>query len=131
MKNFLLMCVVSTSCTQIYSQNNDYYCFSSGKNNILLISSEYPNIQSIKYFPYLKNIKISKPIKVVKEDMGDNAKPEIYRTMNEIVNGKVTGQYKFMSQGYLLYDVSYMNLKSKKTITFTKSNLNIKNINCL
>lgn len=63
--------------------------------------------------------------------MGENSKPEIYRTMNEIVNGKVSGQYTFMSQGYLLYDVTYKSLKSKKITQFNKTTLENKDINCL
>lgn len=63
--------------------------------------------------------------------MGDNAKPEIYRTMNEMINGKITGKYTFMSQGYLLYNVEYFNLKTKKKTFFEKNDLRIKGINCI
>ncbi len=63
--------------------------------------------------------------------MGENSKPEIYRTMNEMINGKVSGQYTFMSQGYLLYDVTYKNFKTKKITQFNKISLEIKDINCL
>lgn len=79
----------------------------------------------------MKNIKISRPIKEKNVDMGDNAKPEVYRTMNEIINGEITGYYTFMSQGYLLYDVEYKNLRTKKTTIFNKSNIHIDNISCL
>lgn len=130
MKKIIFLYLGVVACTQVYPKNNDYYCFSN-KNTVLLISSDYPNIQYVKYYPYLKNIKISKPIKVLEEDMGDNAKPEVYRTMNEVVDSKVTGQYTFMSQGYLLYDVTYTNLKSKKITKFTKTDLKNKKINCL
>lgn len=128
MKKLLLLHLALVACTQSHPKNNDYYCFSN-RNAVLLISSDYPNISYVKYYPYLKNIKISKPIKVIEEDMGDNSKPEVYRTMNEIIDSRVTGQYTFMSQGYLLYDVTYINLKSKKITKFTKTT--IKNINCL
>ena len=103
----------------------------SDNKSILLVSSRYPEIDSIKYYPYLKNIKISKPIKEKSIDMGDNAKPEIYRTMNEIINGKITGKYTFMSQGYLLYNVEYFSLKTKKKTFFEKNDLRIKGINCI
>jgi len=63
--------------------------------------------------------------------MGDNAKPEIYRTMNEMINGKITGKYTFMSQGYLLYNVEYSSLKTKKKTFFEKNDLRIKGINCI
>ena len=63
--------------------------------------------------------------------MGDNAKPEIYRTIQEIVDNKVNGQYRFMSQGYILYEAEYLNLKTRQTTVFTKTNLDIKDINCL
>ncbi|UHT63435.1 hypothetical protein ABEDC_0157 [Acinetobacter lwoffii] len=51
--------------------------------------------------------------------------------MNEIINGEITGYYTFMSQGYLLYDVEYKNLRTKKTTIFNKSNIHIDNISCL
>lgn len=130
MKKILFIYFILVSCTQSYSKSNDYYCFSN-KNTVLLIPSDYPNLQYVKYYPYLKNIKISKPVKTVEEDMGENSKPEIYRTMNEIINGKVSGQYTFMSQGYLLYDVTYKNFKTKKITQFNKISLEIKDINCL
>ena len=130
MKKILFLYLALVSCTQSYSKSNDYYCFSN-KNTVLLIPSDYPNTQYVKYYPYLKNIKISKPIKVIEEDMGDNAKPEIYSTVNEIVNGEISGQYTFMSQGYLLYEVTYKSLKSKKITQFNKTTLENKDIHCL
>ena len=52
-------------------------------------------------------------------------------TVNEIVNGEISGQYTFMSQGYLLYEVTYKSLKSKKITQFNKTTLENKDINCL
>ena len=46
--------------------------------------------------------------------MGDNAKPEVYRVKQEIIDNKVNGQYRFMSQGYILYEAEYLNLKTSK-----------------
>ena len=63
--------------------------------------------------------------------MSEHAKPEVYRTVNEVIDDEVMGQYTFMSQGYLLYGVSYLNFKTKKLMTFDKRILNLENINCL
>ena len=130
MKKIILIFFALVVCTSAQS-NDEYYCLISEKKSILLVSSKYPDINFVKYYPYLKNIKISRPIKEKNVDMGDNAKPEVYRTMNEIINGEITGYYTFMSQGYLLYDVEYKNLRTKKTTIFNKSNIHIDNINCL
>ncbi|WP_432208890.1 hypothetical protein [Acinetobacter variabilis] len=130
MKKIIAIFFALTSCSNVQS-NEKYYCLTSNNKSILLVSSRYPEIDSIKYYPYLKNIKISKPIKEKSIDMGDNAKPEIYRTMNEMINGKITGKYTFMSQGYLLYNVEYFNLKTKKKTFFEKNDLRIKGINCI
>ncbi|QXR19556.1 hypothetical protein EGK58_000990 [Acinetobacter variabilis] len=130
MKKIIAIFFALTSCSNVQS-NEKYYCLASDNKSILLVSSHYPEIDSIKYYPYLKNIKISKPIKEKSIDMGDNAKPEIYRTMNEMINGKITGKYTFMSQGYLLYNVEYFSLKTKKKTFFEKNDLRIKGINCI
>lgn len=130
MKIYLFLLLSLPSCTQVYSSNN-YYCFTDGKKSILLVSSKYPDIKSVKYFPYLIDIRISNPLEVKEVDMGDNAKPEVYRTMNEIIDRKITGQYRFMSQGYLLYDVTYLNKRTGKETSFNKENLILKGINCL
>lgn len=61
----------------------------------------------------------------------DDIKPEIHKTMNEIINGKITGNYTFMSQGYLLYDVIYFNIKSRKRTQFIKVSHSLKGIYCL
>lgn len=111
--------------------DDDFFCLSDGVKTILLVSAKYPNIDEIKYYPYLKSIKISN---VIKTKYGDNGgeKPEIYYTMNEIVKNKITGRYTFMSQGYLVYSVTYINLKSKKITDFyRKYDLKIKGVNCL
>ncbi|WP_432211231.1 hypothetical protein [Acinetobacter variabilis] len=130
MKKIIAIFFALTSCSNVQS-NEKYYCLASDNKSILLVSSRYPEIDSIKYYPYLKNIKISKPIKEKSIDMGDNAKPEIYRTMNEMINEKITGKYTFMSQGYLLYNVEYFSLKTKKKTFFEKNDLKIKGINCI
>src|SRR5690606_33539304 len=130
MKKIILIFFALVVCTSAQS-NDEYYCLISEKKSILLVSSKYPDINFVKYHPYLKNIKISRPIKERNVDMCDNAKSEVYRTMNEINNGKITVYYTFMSQSYLLYDVEYKNLKTKKTNIFNKSNIHIDNINFL
>ena len=130
MKKIILIFFALVVCTSAQS-NDEYYCLISEKKSILLVSSKEHDINFVKYYPYLKNIKISRPIKEKNVDMGDNAKPEVYRTMNEIINGEITGYYTFMSQGYLLYDVEYKNLRTKKTTIFNKSNIHIDNISCL
>ena len=130
MKKSIFIFFALLSCTTVQS-NDKYYCLVSDNKSILLVPGYYPDVDYIKYYPYLKSIKISKPIKEENIDMGDNAKPEIYRTMNEIINGKITGKYTFMSQGYLLYNVEYVNLKTKKKTFFDKSDLKLKNINCI
>lgn len=53
--------------------------------------------------------------------MGDNTKSEVYRTMNEIIDDKVIGKYVFMSQGYLLYDITYVNKKLAEKPSLTKN----------
>ena len=79
----------------------------------------------------MKSIKISK---IIKKKYGDDAgeKPEVYYTMNELINGKNTGKYVFMSRGYVLYSVDYLNFKSKKITEFSRIynyEINLKNIN--
>ncbi|WP_343682891.1 hypothetical protein [Acinetobacter baylyi] len=72
------------------NSKDNYFCLLNGKNSILLVSNNYPNIGEVKYYLYLKSIKISK---IIKKKYGDDAgeKPEIYYTMNELINGKNTG----------------------------------------
>ena len=108
-----------------------FYCFSNGKKSILLVSIDYPKIKNIKYYPYMKNISLSEPFGIEEVDMGDNAKPEIYRSMHEILNGKITGKYSFMSQGYLLYDVTYTNKKTGEITYFEKQDMTLKDITCI
>ncbi|WP_419225009.1 hypothetical protein [Acinetobacter sp. A2] len=111
--------------------NNSFFCLSNGGKNTLLVPSTYPDIKVVQYYPYLKDIKISKPIKVKEIDMGDEFKPEIHKTVNEIINNKVTGQYTFISQGYILYGVEYLNFRNKKKTFLTYQNLSLNNIVCL
>lgn len=115
------------------NSKDNYFCLSNGKNSILLVSKNYPNISEVKYYPYLKSIKISE---IIKKEYGDDAgeKPEVYYTMNELINGKNTGKYVFMPQGYVLYSVDYLNFKSKKITEFSRIynyEINLKNINFL
>lgn len=125
-----LVSMVLMSCVQA-KDNKTYFCYSNAKSSILLVSDNYPDITNLKYYPYFKDINISKPIKVDEIDMGENAKPEVYRTSNEIIDDKVTGQYTFMSQGYLLYGVSYLNFKTNKLTTFDTIISKLENIHCL
>lgn len=111
--------------------NNNFFCLSNGGKTILLVPSTYPNIDEIKYYPYLKPIKISN---VIKTEHGDDGgiNSEIYYTMNEIVKGKITGNYTFMSQGYQVYSATYTNLKNKRKTNFEREyNLQLKGVNCL
>lgn len=115
------------------NSKDNYFCLSNGKNSILLVSKNYPNISEVKYYPYLKSIKISE---IIKKEYSDDAgeKPEVYYNMNELINGKNTGKYVFMSRGYVLYSVDYLNFKSKKIAEFSRIynyEINLKNINCL
>lgn len=130
-RNFLLLTfgIVTSAHSDFLDQH--YYCFSSDSKHVLLVPIEYPNINSIMYYPFMKKIELSTTLNVEEVDMGDNAKPEIYRTIQEIVDNKVNGQYRFMSQGYILYEAEYLNLKTRQTTVFTKTNLDIKDINCL
>ncbi|OEY92026.1 hypothetical protein BJD20_08905 [Acinetobacter proteolyticus] len=130
MKQTLWLHLFLSVCVQAYA-SNEYYCFADGKKSILLVSPEYQKIQSIKYYPYLKNIKLSAPVHIEEVEMGEFAQPEVYRTMNELIDGKVTGQYTFMTQGYILYGASYRNLKTKKQTHFEQVSLNLKGISCL
>lgn len=41
------------------NSKDNYFCLSNWKNSILLVSKNYPNISEVKYYPYLKAIKIS------------------------------------------------------------------------
>lgn len=115
------------------NSKDNYFCLSNGKNSILLVSKNYPNISEVKYYPYLKSIKISE---IIKKEYSDDAgeKPEVYYNMNELINEKNTGKYVFMSRGYVLYSVDYLNFKSKKIAEFSRIynyEINLKNINCL
>lgn len=81
----------------------------------------------------MKSIKISE---IIKKEYGDDTgeKPEVYYTMNELINGKNTGKYVFMPQGCVLYSVDYLNFKSKKITEFSRIynyEINLKNINFL
>ena len=131
MRIFFILLFILVSCTQVYSSEKDYYCFSSGIKSVLLVPSEYPNINSIMYYPFMKKIELSTTLRIEEVDMGDNAKPEVYRVKQEIIDNKVNGQYRFMSQGYILYEAEYLNLKTKKTTVFNKINLDAKGINCI
>lgn len=113
--------------------DDDYFCFSNGGKNILLVPKSYPNFNEIKYYPYLKTIQISDVIKTRYGDQGGD-KPEVYYTMNEIINKKTTGSYTFMSQGYVVYNVTYLNFRTKKETDFSRLynyEIKLKNINCL
>ena len=83
------------------------------------------------YYPFMKKIELSTTLRIEEVDMRDNAKPEVYRVKQEIIDNKVNGQYRFMSQGYILYEAEYLNLKTKKTTVFNKINLDAKGINCI
>ena len=130
-RNFLLLTlgIVTSAHSDFLDQH--YYCFSSDSKHVLLVPIEYPNINSIMYYPFMKKIELSTTLNIEEVDMGDNAKPEIYRTIQEIVDNKVNGQYRFMSQGYILYEAEYLNLKTRQTTVFTKTNLDAKGINCI
>lgn len=109
----------------------DYFCLSNGGNNLLLLPVKYPNIDEIKYYPYMKPIKISNIVTIEYEDE-DGEKPETYYTMNEIVKNKITGQYTFISQGSLVYSATYINLKNNKKFEFYREyDLKLKGVNCL
>ncbi|CAP02979.1 hypothetical protein; putative signal peptide (plasmid) [Acinetobacter baumannii SDF] len=126
---YMFLCVLLLLGINAYA--DDYFCLSNGGKNILLISIKYPNIDEVKYYPYLKPIKISN---VVKTEYGDDGgeKPETYYTMNEIIKNKITGNYTFMSQGYIVYSATYTNLKkNKKSEFYRKYDLKLKGINCL
>lgn len=130
-RNFLLLTLGIVRSVHADFSDQHYYCFSSGSKSVLLVPSEYPNINSIMYYPFMKKIELSTTLRIEEVDMGDNAKPEIYRTVQEIIDNKVNGQYRFMSQGYILYEAEYLNLKTKKTTVFNKINLDAKGINCI
>lgn len=132
MKNiYLLVFIIFLSSCSLVHSSNEFYCFSGGKKSLLLVPISYPQVKRIKYFPYMEDINLSEPYEIEEVDMGDNAKPEIYRSMNEIIDGKITGKYRFMSQGYLLYDVAYTNRKTGKVTYFEKKKLKLKGIECL
>lgn len=131
MKYFLLALIPYISSYAL--ADDSYFCLSDGQKSILLVPKDYPNTSEVKYYPYLKPIKISK---VVRTEYGDQSgvKPEIFYTMNEIINRKITGQYTFNVQGYLVNYVDYLNLKTKKRTTFFVKygdDLNLKGVNCL
>ncbi|WP_368856087.1 hypothetical protein [Acinetobacter sp. YH16053] len=130
-RNFLLLTLGIVRSVHADFSEKDYYCFSSGSKSVLLVPSEYPNINSIMYYPFMKKIELSTTLRIEEVDMGDNAKPEVYRVKQEIIDNKVNGQYRFMSQGYILYEAEYLNLKTKKTTVFNKINLDAKGINCI
>ncbi|MCO8056677.1 hypothetical protein [Acinetobacter towneri] len=130
-RNFLLLILGIVRSVHADFSEKDYYCFSSGSKSVLLVPSEYPNINSIMYYPFMKKIELSTTLRIEEVDMGDNAKPEVYRVKQEIIDNKVNGQYRFMSQGYILYEAEYLNLKTKKTTVFNKINLDAKGINCI
>lgn len=113
--------------------NNDFFCLTnSNQKVILLVPANYPDTDKVQYYPYLKDIKISKPIKTNIVDMGEGAKPEIYRTVNEIFRNKITGNYTFMSQGYLIYKATYVNKRNNKKTSFVREHeLILKGVNCL
>ncbi|MCG2608738.1 hypothetical protein LZZ98_09385 [Acinetobacter sp. SM34] len=122
----IILCSIQAHAT------TDYFCLTDGNKSILLVPKNYPDFSTVKYYPYLKDIKVSKTIQIYKVDMGENAHPEIYRTMNEIINNKITGKYTFMSQGYLIYYATYYNLKTKKKTEFSREyELKLKGVNCL
>lgn len=113
--------------------NNDFFCLtSSNQKVILLVPANYPGNDRVQYYPYLKDIKISKPIKTNVVDMGEGAKPEFYRVVNEISGNKITGNYTFMSQGYLIYKATYVNKRNNKKTSFVREHeLVLKGVNCL
>lgn len=127
MKQTLWLCLFLSVCVQTYA-SNEYYCFIGAKKSILLVSPQYQKTLSVKYYPYLKDIKLSELVHIEEVEVEKFAQPEVYKTMNELIDGKVTGQYTFVSQGYILYDVSYRNLKTKKETHFEQVSLNLKGI---
>lgn len=132
MKNiYVLIFIILLSSYSLAHSSHEFYCLSDGKKSILLVPIYYLQVKKIKYFPYMRDINLSDPYEIEEVDMGDNAQPEIYRSMNEIIDGKITGKYRFMSQGYLLYDVAYTNRKTGKVTYFEKKKLKLKGIECL
>ncbi|WP_324626711.1 hypothetical protein [Acinetobacter sp. MD2(2019)] len=112
---------------------SDYFCFSSGGKNLLLVPANFLEVRELKYSPYLKRVALSKVIKTEYEDDA-GFKPQIYYTMNEIVDHQVSGRYRFMVQGYLIYEVSYFNTKNKQRTDFSRlysEDVTLKNIRCI
>ncbi len=70
MRIFFILLFILVSCTQVYSSEKDYYCFSSGSKSVLLVPSEYPNINSIMYYPFMKKIELSTTLRIEEVDMG-------------------------------------------------------------
>lgn len=130
-RNFLLLTLGIVRSVHADFSDQHYCFFSSDSKHVLLVPSEYPNINSIMYYPFMKKIELSTTLRIEEVDMGDNDKPEVYRVKQEIIDNKVNGQYRFMSQGYILYEAEYLNLKTKKTTVFNKINLDAKGINCI
>lgn len=129
---YTLLAVLILFSNHLYAEDS-YSCLSDGGKIFLLVPLSYPNINYIKYYPYLKPIKISKIIKTEYGDQG-GFKPEIYYTMNEIINGKITGRYTFMSQGYIIYNATYLNLKTKKKTEFGRvygHDIQLKDVDCI
>lgn len=131
MKNiYVLIFIILLSLYSLAHSSHEFYCLSDGKKSILLVPIYYLQVKKIKYFPYMKDINLSDPYEIEEVDMGDNAQPEIYRSMNEIIDGKITGKYRFMSQGYLLYEVAYTNKNTRKVTNFENKKVKLKGIEC-
>ena len=129
---YLLLVIISFLSSHALADDS-YFCLSDGGKSVLLVPKNYSNINTVLYYPYLKPIKISKVTKTRYGDTGGE-KPEVFNTMNEIINGKVTGKYVFNIQGYIINYVDYINLKTKKKTTFLLKNgedFRLKDIDCL
>ncbi|UOO77438.1 hypothetical protein LVJ85_02810 [Neisseria sp. Dent CA1/247] len=96
---------------------NEYFCLKNPmSSNFLMVSSDFSHVM---YAPYNKKIKLSKLIKKSVLDSSDEeSKPFYSLTYKEIINNKVTGEYVFNIQGYLIYSGSYKKNKKRKDINY-------------
>lgn len=96
-----------------------YFCFEAKNSHLLLLDPHDSAKTQLMYFPDLKPIQLRhKNTQAI--EIAEGRPFEFHDLFDEIIKGKVTGQYEIVHQGALFYGVSYTQQKTQKVTEFTR-----------
>lgn len=123
-KSITFLLFIASLCAQnsFADYRQAYLCLASGETkNILMTTLDEKNaaidFNPLMYYPYLKEIEISSGGGV---GFGDEHTDMVMNdNYDEIINGKITGQYQTVSRNHRIVSVIYFNKRNNKTISFS------------